>query len=48
MKIYLVENPDTSEGLEFLRITEEGKVTHYKVLEAISKKFNNRKRSTLR
>ena len=49
MKTYLGENPDVSEGLEFLCLAEGGEVAHYEVLEAISKKFNNRKlRSTVR
>ena len=49
MKSYLGEKPDVSEGLEFLCLAEGGEVAHYEVLEAISKKFNNRKlRSTVR
>jgi hypothetical protein len=43
MKTYLGEKPDVSEGLEFLCLAEGGEVAHYEVLEAISKKFNNRK-----
>jgi hypothetical protein len=39
----LGEKPDVSEGLEFLCLAEGGEVAHYEVLEAISKKFNNRK-----
>ena len=49
MKTYLGENPDKSEGLEFLCLAEGGEVAHYEVLEVISKKFNNRKlRNTVR
>lgn len=49
MKTYLGEEPDKSEALEFLCLAEGGEVSHYEVLEAISKKFNNRKlRSTVR
>jgi ferritin-like metal-binding protein YciE len=49
MKTYLSENPDVAQGLEFLCLAEGDEVAHYEVLEAISKKFNNRKlQSTVR
>lgn len=49
MRTYLGEDPDASEGLEFLCLAEGGEVTHYEVLDAISKKFDNRKlRNTIR
>ena len=43
MKTYLGEKPDVSEGLEFLCLAEGGEVAHYEALEALSKKFNNKK-----
>ena len=43
MKTYLGENPDVSEGLEFLCLAKGGEVAHYEVLNVISKKFNNKK-----
>lgn len=38
MKIYLGEDPDSSEAIEFLCLAEGGEVTHYEVLGAIAKK----------
>ena len=38
MKIYLGEDPDSSEAIEFLCLAEGGEVTHYEVLGAIVKK----------
>jgi rubrerythrin len=46
METYLGEDPDTSEALEFLCLAEGGEVTHYEVLDAIAKKFKNRKLSS--
>ncbi|MBA3978626.1 MAG: hypothetical protein H0X50_10635 [Nitrosopumilus sp.] len=46
MKTYLGEEPDTSEAIEFLCLAEGGEVTHYEVLSAISKNFDNKKLST--
>jgi hypothetical protein len=37
MKIYLGEEPDSSEAIEFLCLAEGGEVTHYEVLEPIPK-----------
>jgi rubrerythrin len=46
MKTYLGEDPDSSEAIEFLCLAEGGEVTHYEVLNAISKKVKNNKLST--
>jgi hypothetical protein len=46
MKTYLGENPDTSEALEFLCLAEGGEVSHYEVLQAICKNFDNKKALT--
>jgi ferritin-like metal-binding protein YciE len=46
MKIYLGENPDTSEALEFLCLAEGGEVSHYEVLQAICGNFDNKKAIT--
>jgi rubrerythrin len=54
MKIYLGEDPDTSEAIEFLCLAEGGEVTHYEVLSAIAtkkvknKQFSNTVNSILR
>ena len=47
MKIYLGEDPDSSEAIEFLCLAEGGEVTHYEVLGAIVKKvkLNNKQLS---
>lgn len=36
MKIYLGDQPDSSEAIEFLCLAEVGEVTHYEVLSDIS------------
>jgi hypothetical protein len=46
MKTYLGDEPDTSEALEFLCLAEGGEVSHYEVLSAISKNFDNKKLSS--
>ncbi|MDQ4074254.1 MAG: hypothetical protein M3162_08140 [Thermoproteota archaeon] len=46
MKTYLGDEPDTSEALDFLCLTEGGEVAHYEVLNAISKHFDNKKLSS--
>ena len=38
MKTYLGEDPDSSEAIEFLCLTEGGEVTHYEVLSANDKR----------
>jgi ferritin-like metal-binding protein YciE len=43
MKTYLGEEPDTSEALEFLCLAEGGEVSHYEVLQAICRNFDNKK-----
>ncbi len=42
----LGDNPDSSEAIEFLCLAESAEVTHYEVLNAMSKKVNNEKLST--
>lgn len=43
MKIYLGEDPDSSEAIEFLCLAEDGEVTHYEVLSAlVTKKVKNK------
>jgi hypothetical protein len=39
MKTYLGETPDASEAIEFLCLAEGGEVTHYEVLNAMTKKL---------
>lgn len=46
MKIYLGEEPDSPEAIEFLCLAEGGEVSHYEVLSAICKKFDNKKLSS--
>jgi hypothetical protein len=46
MKIYLGENPDSSEAIEFLCLAEGGEVTHYEVLHALTKGVKNKKFGT--
>jgi hypothetical protein len=43
MKTYLIENPDSSEAVEFLRLAEGGEETHYEVLSALAKGVKNKK-----
>jgi hypothetical protein len=43
MKTYLGEDPDSSEAIEFLCLAEGGEVTHYKVLNAMTKGVKNKK-----
>jgi hypothetical protein len=43
MKTYLGEEPDTPEALEFLCLAEGGEVSHYEVLQAICRNFDNKK-----
>jgi hypothetical protein len=43
MKTYLGEDPDSSEAIEFLCLAEGGEVTHYEVLDAMTKRVKNRK-----
>ncbi|HZA64225.1 MAG TPA: hypothetical protein VE573_15220 [Nitrososphaeraceae archaeon] len=43
MKIYLGEDPDNSEAIEFLCLAEGGEVTHYEVLNAMTKGIKNKK-----
>src|SRR5512133_256017 len=38
MQIYLGDQPDASEAIEFLCLAEGGEVTHYEVLSAIGRK----------
>jgi hypothetical protein len=46
MKIYLGENPDSSEAIEFLCLAEGGEVTHYEVLNTLTKGVKNKKFGT--
>ena len=46
MKIYLGENPDSSEAIEFLCLAQGGEVTHYEVLNAVTKGVKNKKIGT--
>lgn len=46
MKTYLGEEPDSSEAIEFLCLAEEGEVTHYEVLSAMTKVVKNRQFAT--
>jgi hypothetical protein len=39
MKTYLGENPDISEAIEFLCIAEAGGITHYEVLNAMTREI---------
>jgi rubrerythrin len=43
MKTYLGEDPDSSEAIEFLCLSEGGEVTHYEVLNAMTKGVKNKK-----
>ena len=46
MRIYLGNQPDSSEAIEFLCLAEGGEVTHYEVLSAMAKLVKDRKFST--
>jgi len=46
MKIYVGDQADSSEAIEFLCLAEGGEVTHYEVLSAMAKKVKDRKFST--
>ena len=46
MKVYLGNQPDSSEAIEFLCLAEGGEVTHYEVLSAMAKLVKDRKFST--
>ena len=46
MKTYLGEDPDSSEAIEFLCLAEGGEVTHYEVLNALTKGVKNKKLAT--
>jgi ferritin-like protein len=43
MKTYLGEDPDSSEAIEFLCLAEGGEITHYEVLNAMTKGVKNKK-----
>src|SRR5919108_5387876 len=43
MKTYLGEDPDSSEAIEFLCLAEGGEVTHYEVMNAMTKGVKNKK-----
>ena len=46
METYLGDEPDTQEALEFLCLAEGAEVTHYEVLNSISKDVKNKKFGT--
>lgn len=46
METYLGDEPDNQEALEFLCLAEGGEVTHYEVLNSISKDVKNKKFGT--
>jgi hypothetical protein len=46
METYLGDEPDTQEALEFLCLAEGGEVTHYEVLNSVSKYVKNKKFGT--
>ncbi|HEX5979274.1 MAG TPA: hypothetical protein VFY68_18465 [Nitrososphaeraceae archaeon] len=46
MKTYLGENPDSSEAIEFLCLAEAGGITHYEVLNAMTREIKNGKFAT--
>lgn len=46
METYLGDQPDTQEALEFLCLAEGGEVTHYEVLNSVSKDVKNKKFGT--
>ena len=43
MQIYLGDQPDSSEAIEFLCLAEGGEVTHYEVLSALGRKVKDKK-----
>jgi rubrerythrin len=43
MKTYLGEDPDSSEAIEFLCLAEGGEITHYEVLNVMTKGVKNKK-----
>lgn len=43
MQTYLGENPDSQEAIEFLCLAEGGEVTHYEVLNVMTKGIKNKK-----
>ena len=43
MQIYLGDQPDASEAIEFLCLAEGGEVTHYEVLSALGRKVKDKK-----
>lgn len=46
METYLGEDPDNQQALEFLCLAEGGEVTHYEVLNSVSKDVKNKKFGT--
>lgn len=46
MKTYLWGNPDSSEAIEFLCLAEAGEITHYEVLNAMTREIKNGKFAT--
>jgi len=46
METYLGDQPDTQEALEFLCLAEGGEVTHYEVLNSVSKHIKNKRFGT--
>ena len=46
METYLGDEPDNQEALEFLCLAEGGEVTHYEVLNSVSKDVKNKKFGT--
>ena len=46
METYLGDEPDNQEALEFLCLAEGGEVTHYEVLNSVSKDVKNKKFAT--
>ena len=46
METYLGDEPDTQEALEFLCLAEGAEVTHYEVLNSVSKGVKNKKFGT--
>ena len=46
LETYLGDEPDNQEALEFLCLAEGGEVTHYEVLNSVSKDVKNKKFAT--
>ena len=46
MQAYLGENPDSQEAIEFLCLAEGGEVTHYEVLNVMTKGVKNKRFAT--